>query len=362
MTAFLDKQGRFVLLLVAILALCYVVAFAMTRKPEVIPEDVVKNYLNALQRGDSRAAYALLSEEDKTYFDLQRFTDFLQRQPQLQFLYGGSDLSQGFVVREHLRYELVQGEQVVDKQQRTEVLVKLTLPDMPEVLGQELAHFYLFGEEQQSLATEQSLELSKRIEAKLRTLATAPMLSSYQQFRLELYRGQWQLSVPEWRVEAMVFEAKQKLIQQKTEEAATLLEQASSFVLEVDDLTRTTFIRQAIAGKHMLRYLPWIAITKFKLGQQPNQCRYPVTLELSNHGERSVRSVDLVVQFMDDNNKYVVADQIFSLDKQALEKQTNTFLPATETMTTELCLTPPRDWSGYADTHLAWLTFVEEAN
>jgi hypothetical protein len=196
----------------------------------------------------------------------------------------------------------------------------------------------------------------------LRTLATAPTLSSYQQFRLEPHKDQWQLSVPEWRVEAMVFEAKQKLVQKETKEAAALLEQASNFVLQVDDLTRTTFVRQAIAGKHMLNYLPWIAISGFKLERQPDTCRYPVTLELNNRGERSVRSVDVVVQFLDDKNEDVVDDQVISLDQKSLEKQTSAFLPAKETMTAKLCLTPPRDWSGYANTHLAWLTFAEEAD
>jgi hypothetical protein len=363
MTAFLDKQGRFILLLVAILGLCYVVAFAMTRKPEVIPEDVVKNYLNALQTGDIRTAYALLSDDDKKYFDLERFRGFLHRQPQLQFLYGGSDLSRGFVVREQMRYELVESEEALDKQQRTQVLVKLTLPDIPEVLGPELLQFYLFGEEHQLLSTEQSLELSKRVEAKLRTLATAPTLNSYQQFRLESHKGQWQLSVPEWRVEAMVFEAKQRLVQQETKEAAILLEQASNFVLQVDDVTRTTFVRQAIAGKHMLNYLPWVGISRFQLGPQVGICRYPVALELNNYGNRSIRSADIVVQYLDDSPiPQVVDDQVISLDQKSLEKQAGGFLPANGKMTAKLCLTPPRDWSGRANTHIAWLTFLEEAN
>jgi hypothetical protein len=360
MTAFLDKQGRFILLLVALLGLCYVVAFAITRKPDVVPEDSVNQYLNALQRGDSQAAYALLSEEDRQYFDRERFKDFLRRQPHLQLLYGGSGLGKNSVVRDLMRYELVEPKQ--DTQHPSEVLMKVTLPDVAKVLGQELLQFYLFGEENQALTTEQSLEMSKRVEAKLRWLNSAPTLSSYQKFALIERKGQWQLSVPEWRVEAMVYEAKQKLVEQETEDAALLLEQASTFVLKVDDITRTTFVREAIAGKHMLLYLPQVAISALRLERQTGLCRRPVTLELSNRGERSVRSVDVVVQFMDDKNKKVVADQIISLNRGVLGKQTGSFLPASETVTTTICLTPPYAWSGIANSHLAWLTFAEDTD
>jgi hypothetical protein len=360
MTSFLDKQGRFILLLVTILGLCYVVAYAMTRKPEVVPEDIVKSYLNALQTGDFHTAYALLSEEDRSYFDLDRFKDFLQRQPHLQLLYGGSEFSSGFAVREQMRYELVEDKDESNNQQGSEFLVKITLPDVAKVLGPELLQFYLFGQENRALSDEQSLELSRRVEARLRNLTTAPTLSSYQQFRLEHHRRGWQLSVPEWRVEAMVYEAKQKLIRQQPKDAARLLEQAANFVLKVDNVTRTTFVRQAIAGKHMLNYLPWVGIGKFQLGPQVGMCRYPVTLELNNHGNRPVRSVELVVQYLNDKNQDVLDDQVVSLDQKSLEKQTSVFLPAKGKMTAKLCLTPPRNWSGYANTHIAWLTFAEE--
>jgi hypothetical protein len=363
MTSFLDKQGRFVLLLVAILGLCYVVAYAMTRKPDVVPEDIVKSYLNALQTGDFRTAYALLSEEDRNYFDIERFKDFLQRQPHLQLLYGGSEFSRGFAVREQMRYELVENKGESNTQQRVEVLMKVTLPDVAKILGPELLQFYLFGQENGTFSDKQSLEISKRLEARLRNLRTAPTLSSYQQFRLEHHKRGWQLSVPEWRVEAMVYEAKQKLIEQETKEAGLLLEQASNFVLKVDNVTRTTFVRQAIAGKHMLNYLPWVGIEKFQLGPQVGICRYPVALELNNHGNRSIRSADIVVQYLDDAaNPQVVDDQVISLDQKSLAKQTGGFLPAEGKMTAKLCLTPPRDWSGRANTHIAWLTFLEEAN
>jgi hypothetical protein len=366
MTVFLDRQGKLVLALVVLLGLCYVVAFAMTRKPEVIPEDIVKNYLGALQVGDIRTAYALLSEDDREYFDLGRFKDFLWRQPQLQFLYGGSDVTRGFLVRERMSYELVENKTETNNQPGTEVLMKVTLPDIAKVLGRDLMQFYLYGEENQSLSTEQSLELSKRVEARLRTLATAPTLSSYQKFVLVEQHGRWQLSVPEWRVEAMVYEAKQKLIARETEAAGLLLEQASNFVLRVDDLTRKTFVSEAIAGKHMLRYLRAVGISGFRLEPHLSTCRFPVSLELENYGSRSIRSVNVVVQFLDDEGIEVIDHQVIVVSKESLGRraalQATSFLPAEESVSTKLCLTPPPDWSGYAKSHLAWLTFAQEVN
>lgn len=364
MSTFFDKQGKFILLLVGLLALCYVVAYATTRKPEVIPQDVVKNYLNALQQGDIRSAYALLSEEDKKYFDLERFKDFLRRQPHLQFLFGGSDINRGPSVREWLRYEIVENktasEEVVP-QKSTEVLVKITLPDIANLLGQELSEIYLFGEEHQVFSAEQRLGRAKRLEAKLRNLAHAPKVSSYHEFILVYHKGQWRLSVPEWRVEAMLYEAKENLVRQNTAAAARLLEEASNFVLKVNDLTRKTFVSEAIAGKHMLRYLPNIAISPFALEKAQSGCPYLVSLGLTNQGRRTVRSAELVVQFLGEDDK-VVNHQVVTLNRAAVEKRNGVFLPSGETVKAKVCLTPPRDWSGRAKSHISWLTFVQEAD
>jgi hypothetical protein len=365
MTAFFDKQGRLVLALVVLLGLFYFVAYALNSKPKFPPEDVVSAYLSALKEGNIKAAYALLSEEDKEYFDIDRFQMFLRRQPQLQFLYGGSEINRAMLLREQMQFAQVETKDEQTSKRGSEILMSVTLPDIVGVLGPDLLQYYLYGEENQSLTTEQSLALSRRLESRLRVLPNAAKRSSYQKFILIQRKGQWQLSVPEWRVEAMVYEAKQKLIAQETEEAALILEEASNLILQVDDITRKIFIGEAIAGKHMLRYLPLVRISNFHLEQQVGTCRFPILLELSNRGNRDVRSVDMAVQFLDTTGKEVIADQVISFGKTSLGKQapqTTHFLAEAETVTVKGCLTPPRDWSGAANSHIAWLTFAQTAD
>jgi hypothetical protein len=370
MSRFFDKQGILVLSLVLLLAFGYLVAFVATRAPKVTPEEVVQNYLAALQRGDVQAAYALLSTADREFLDIERFKSLLTRQPQVQLLFGGSDLYRGSSLpRSLLRYELVEADpnkQQGTKQQGTkqyskEVLMRVTLPDITKVLGQSLLQFYLFGEAYKSLSPLQNLEVSRRVEASLQTLETAPTLTSYQRFHLIQSKGQWQLSVPEWRVEALLYEAKENLIHKNTEEAGLLLDQASNFGLQVDDLTRTTLVRKAIEGKHMLKYIPWVRVTAFRLGLQDAGCAYPVTLTLENRGERPVRSAEIAVLFLDKKQK-PIDNQVLSLDRQTVSKQAGVFLPAAESVTTKVCLTPPRKQEWFAESHVVWLEFAESTD
>jgi hypothetical protein len=363
MTAFLDKQGKLVLTLVLILGLFYFVAYALNSKPKNPPEAVVMNYLTALKTNDINTAYSLLSEEDREYFDIDRFRMFLYRQPQLQLLYGGGEVNRNKPLRDYMTFVQVEPKDK-ENQPENEILMKITLPDVSKVLGNELLQYYLFGEEHRWLTTEQSMKLSKRLEARLRNLGSAPLQSAYQEFTLVKHKGNWQLSVPEWRAEAILFEAKQKLIDQETKEAALLLNEASSFVLHVNELTRKTVVSEAIAGNQMLRYLPDISIDEFRMGRPLSSCQHPVKLELENEGERSIRSLEISVQYMDEKNKNVVDTQVLGLDKTSLEKQDKSrgfFMAPQETVIALSCLRPPRDWSGTANTHVVWLKFSETA-
>jgi hypothetical protein len=360
MTAFFDKQGKLVLALVVALGLFYFVAFALNSQPKNPPEAVVMNYLNALKTNNIPAAYNLLSEKDREYFDVNRFRMFLYRQPQLQLLYGGSEVNRNKPLRDYMTFVQVKPKNK-ENQPENKILMKVTLPDITKTLGNDLLQYYLFGEEHKWLTTEQGMSLSKRLETRLRNLGSAPTQSAYHEFTLVKHKGNWQLSVPEWRAEAILFEAKQNLINQETKEAARLLEEASSFVLHVNELTRKTVVSEAIAGNQMLRYLPNIGIDEFRMGRPLSSCQYPVKLELENKGERALRSVEIAVQFMDEKNKEVLDTQVIMLDKKSLEQSTSQqfLVAAQETVTALSCLRPPGGWTGLANTHVVWLKFPE---
>jgi hypothetical protein len=147
------RASLFLLIITLVLAAC---------GPKVKPEDTVMNYLNALQAGDTKTAYTLLTQEDKTYFDYDRFKTFLTQQPQIQFLFGGSETVQRYgALREKFSYEITESKELDNKS--IEVLVKLTLPDVVKVMGSSLTQFYLFGEETQAHSLEQTLALSRRV-------------------------------------------------------------------------------------------------------------------------------------------------------------------------------------------------------
>jgi hypothetical protein len=185
---------------------------------------------------------------------------------------------------------------------------------------------------------------------------------------LQKHKGHWQISAPAWRVEAMLAEAKENLILKKTQEAAMLLEGASNFVLKVDDLTRATFVREAIAGKYMLRYLPRVNVSTFRLQAAIPSCAYPTNLVLENKGDRVVSYADVAVLFLDEKEKEVVAHQVIAIDKAFVTgqlsvveraKQPSELLDAGETLDVMVCLKPPLHWAGFADSHVAWLELAD---
>lgn len=339
--------------------------------PKVKPEDTVTLYLDALKAADTKTAYSLITEEDKTYFDIDRFKLFLSRQPQIQFLFGGSEMMGRYgTVRENFFYEIAEVKELDAKS--IEVLVKLTLPDVMKVMGPNLTQFYLFAEETQSHSLEQTLALSRRINSKLNVLTrpNVPVITSYQKFILQKHKGHWQISAPAWRVEAMLAEAKENLILKKTEEAAVLLEQASSYILKVDDLTRATFVREAIAGKYMLRYLPQVKIVKFTLQPAIPTCAYPTNLVLENKGDRVVNRAEVGVLFLDKQRKEVVDHQLIVIDRTFVtnqlslverSKQPSELLDAGEKLDVMVCLKPPWHWGGSADLHVAWLELADRS-
>lgn len=339
--------------------------------PKVKPEDTVTLYLNALKAADTKTAYSLLSQEDKTYFDIDRFKIFLSRQPQIQFLFGGSETIQRYgALREKFSYEIAEVKEL--DVEHVEVLVKLTLPDVIKVMEPSLTQFYLFAEETQSYSLEQTLALSRRVNSKLNLLTRpdAPVITSYQKFILQKHKGQWQILAPAWRVEAMLAEAKEKLILKKTEEAAVLLEGASNYVLKVDEVTRVTFVREAIAGKYMLRYLPRVEITKFTLQPALPSCAYPTQLVLENKGDRVIRHADVVVLFLEQQKKGrgVVGHQVISITRDFVVKQLSAVERAKQAselldeggkLEVMVCLKPPLHWAGLADLHVAWLELAD---
>jgi hypothetical protein len=316
--------------------------------PTTKPQDTVQLYFEALQRSDFTAAHGLLGEDEQTYFDLPRFKTFLRQQPYTQFLFGGNDLAENQVQLGSLMdYEILETTPVPDG---VDVLVKVSVPDVAKILGE-------------GLAQRDSLELSKRLSHTLNELSQpdAPRFVSYQKLVVKKHRQQWVIDAPAWRVEAMVGEAKEELVLKNTKQAQVLLETASDYVTKVDDLTRQTFVRDAIAGKHMLQYLPQVTLSAFRLGAASSRCSHPAALTLTNGGERPIRTVDVVVRFMKpptQRKEEVMGNQVVSFDK-SFKQDAATFLTAGETLELELCLQPPVHWTNLAETHVSWLEFAK---
>jgi hypothetical protein len=345
--------------------LCFtsVVAALASCGPTTKPQDTVQLYFEALQRSDFMVAHSLLGEDDQTYFDLTRFKTFLQQQPYTQFLFGGNDLGENHVgLGSLMDYEILETTPVPSS---VEVIVKVSVPDVAKILGETLAQRYFFGDEVVPQGVRDSLELSKRLSRNLNALSQpdAPRFVSYQRLVLKKYRQQWVIDAPAWRVEAMVKEAKEELVLKNTKQAQVLLETASDYVTKVDDLTRQTFVRDAIAGKHMLQYLPQVTLSAFRLGAASPRCSHPAALSVTNGGERPLRTVDVVVRFMKQPTQLkvkeeVAGNQVVSFDK-SFKQNAATFLTAGETLELDLCLQPPPYWNNLAETHLSWLEFAK---
>lgn len=329
--------------------------------PKETPEKFVTHYFEALKTNDYQAALALLGEEDRAYFDIKRFEAFLARQPYSQFLFGGSDLGRGSVpLGSLLRYEILETNQI---EGGAEVIVKVSGPDVVKILGERLAQVYYFGNEGRLYSDEISLELSKRVYRRLQTMSrpNAPTFISLQRFILKRHWGQWTIEAPAWRAEAMLREAKDELVNKNTTVARDLLEAAAGFVNNVDELTRRTVTSKAIAGIHMLKYLPNVVLSSFSLRASDARCRRPSTLTLLNGGERTVRYAEVVVRYLQGPagpNQRVLDHQVFAFDK-SVKRTANTFLEAGETLEVEFCLQPPLYWEGVAETHVSWLEFTE---
>jgi hypothetical protein len=345
--------------------LCFtsIVAALASCGPTTKPQDTVQLYFEALQRSDFTAAQGLLSEDDQTYFDLPRFKTFLQQQPYTQFLFGGNDLGGNDVgLGSLMAYEILETTPLPNG---VEVIVKVSVPDVAKILGERLAQRYFFGDEVAPHLVRESLELSKRLSRKLNALSQpdAPRFVSYQRLVVKKQWWQWVIDAPAWRVEAMVGEARNELVLKNTKQAQALLETASDYVTEVDDLTRQTFVRDAIAGKHMLQYLPQVTLSAFSLGAASPRCSHPAALTVTNGGVRPLRTVDVVVRFMKQPTQLkvkeeVAGNQVVSFDK-SFKHDATTFLTAGESLELELCLQPPHQWNNLAETHVSWLEFAK---
>jgi hypothetical protein len=350
-------MGRYVHFIV----LAALTFFLTSCAPKERPEEFVTRYFEALKTSDYQSALALLGEEDRTYFDVKRFEAFLARQPYSQFLFGGSELGSGTVpLGSLLRYEILESNELEGV---TEVIVKVSGPDVRKILGERLSQVYFFGDEGRRYDDQTSLELSKRVYHRLQRMSqpNAPTFVSLQRFILRQDWGQWAIEAPAWRAEAMLGEAKDELVNKNTTAARDLLEAAAGFVNNVDDLTRRTITSEAIAGKHMLKYLPNVVLSKFSLGASDSRCRHPASLTLLNGGERIVRYAEVVVRYLQGAtgpNQVLLGDQVFALDK-AVKRNAKTFLDAGETLEVKLCLQPPLQWEGVAETHVSWLEFAQ---
>ena len=236
--------------------LCAVLMSIGGCKPTSPAEALATDYWQALAEGNMAAAYALLSNEDKTYIDLETFSAQLRAQPGLSFLRlspGDAQVAQQLDV------------QIVTQGRRGEVLLSVQVPDLDTWLGEDLVELWsssIEGMRQEGL--EAQLAAEKKLIQKLRASPTA-LPSKQISYILNIVKEkEWRITFPKWRAEAMLTSAKALSANKELQEAKALLDTLSTFPDKLDPITELTVLKEARRARRMLPYLAQVHLSGFE--------------------------------------------------------------------------------------------------
>lgn len=304
-------------------------------------EKMLKAYWEALAQGDLGGAYALLSEEDKTYIDLEMFKAFVRAQPHLLFLrlpsWDGADVFAEVVSADIVAVEVKGSSGLATVDVRT--------PDLDGWLGSA-------ADPDLQTSNAEALALEKRFVPLLRRSVVGAVPSSVRRYSFQLVReGAWRVSMPKWRGEAMLLRAQALTAEPDLEAAREVLEKLSNLSgLEPDAKAETV-----IVARRALRTLPYLARVRLNLrGVSDEECADAVSVQARNASGLPLREVTGVVTFLD-GRKRALSQQLFRLSKEDA-----IVLVPEQSAAFRLCLQPPEDWSGEADAWVTWLTFPDE--
>lgn len=306
-------------------------------------ETLMEAYWGALAQGDVATAYALLSAEDKTYIDLETFEVYLRDQPSLNFLLLPLE-TEVFMVEADIA-------SVSINRNHASVIMTVQAPALDRWLGDNLAKT-LHGATDK--LPEAQLAAEKRLAQKL-TIAgvSLPIVNSTHTLRLIKERQGWRVTFPRWRAEAMLARAKSLSAEKRLEDALKVLEKLSHFPDELDPVSKLSTIKEARRGRRMLPYLTRVRLEAFKRVERSAHCHARATMQVRNTGELAIKFVSGVIEFLDNAGE--------PLGQQSIELQKQAGLITSEINAEfDLCLEPPRNWSGKANAWVSWLVFSEE--
>lgn len=310
-------------------------------------ETTVEAYWSALGRGDVAAAYTYLSDADKVYLDEQTYRRYLFAQPSMRFLLlslseeptppkkrWGKEADGGV---ESVPLELIATEV---KGSHAHVQVTVQLPDLRDLLGEDLT--------QTQVPSEEKVRAETRL---LRNLARPakhlPQARYSHVHTLVKEKGKWRVEVAHYRVRAMLAQAKDLSANRDLEGAHNLLQALS----ELPAAAQLNLSQPARRGRRMLPYLHRLEFTDFKRFDSAS-CPAAANVQVANTGEFPVETLDAVIEFS--GSKEVLARQKVTLGNPDSLIHSGAQTPF------ELCLKPPKNWTGEAIMWASWLEFPEE--
>ena len=309
--------------------------------PEKPVKGALGEYWTALVRGDIRTAHSFLSAADQKYIDETAFRAFLLEQSALDFLR---------LAPKRLQAEVEAAEPPVAVSdlsvngQRAQALVSVRAPDLKNWLGAEL--YAALAEASPTTLTE------TRLLRKFHVGVALPEARTPHRLNLVRESGAWRLSFPRWRARAMLERAKALSADRDLGAAKDILDTLSGFSGELGQVTRLSVIREARRARRALPYLERVRLTGFRRTAPTPRCAEAASVNLVNGTELPVEAVSGVIEFS--GKRRVVGRQSVRLKPLA------PVAPGAQ-VALELCLKPPKAWSGEAEAWVGWLVFTEAA-
>ena len=315
-------------------------------------ETAVEAYWSALSQGDVEAAYAYLSEADKAYLDLEIYKDYLLEQPSMSFLLLAPPKEKAPPKKRWGQQRLTSDKGASVQVEVTETKVKgsrartqmtLQLPDLRGLLDDEL-----------SAAASSQLPQEEELRAEMRLLRTlAKPVNSLSKaryshiFNLVREERRWRIEVPHYRARAMLATAKALSADRDLEGAHSLLQTLAQLPASPN------LVQTARRGRRMLPYLHRLDFDDFKqvVSASPG-CLEAATVQIDNTGEFPVQTLEAVIEFRK-------GGEPMARQRVVLGNTDSLIRPGVKTPF-ELCLEPPKNWTGEAVLWASWLEFPEE--